>query len=43
VYASLRRIGRKLGLKGTNELLALLRQGALLDARAGPSGSSASS
>jgi DNA-binding response OmpR family regulator len=36
VYASLRRIGRKLGLKGTNELLALLRQGALLDARAGP-------
>lgn len=43
VYASLRRIGRKLGLKGTNELLALLRQGTLLDARAGPSGSSASS
>jgi DNA-binding response OmpR family regulator len=41
VYASLRRIGRKLGLKGTNELLALLRQGALLDARAGPAGSSA--
>jgi CheY-like chemotaxis protein len=37
VYASLRRIGRKLGLKGTNELLALLRQGALLDLRAGPS------
>ena len=30
------RIGRKLGLKGTNELLALLRQGVLLDARAGP-------
>ncbi len=43
VYASLRRIGRKLGLKGTNELLALLRQGSLLDARAGPSGSSATS
>jgi len=38
VYASLRRIGRKLGLKGTNELLALLRQGVLLDARAGPGG-----
>ena len=38
VYASLRRIGRKLGLKGTNELLALLRQGVLLDARAGPPG-----
>src|ERR671923_28288 len=38
VYASLRRIGRKLGLKGTNELLALLRQGALLDARSGPAG-----
>lgn len=32
IYASLRRIGRRLGLKGTNELLALLRQGALLDA-----------
>jgi DNA-binding response OmpR family regulator len=31
VYASLRRISRKLGLKGTNELLALLRQGALLE------------
>ena len=30
VYASLRRIARKLGLKGTNELLALVRQGALL-------------
>jgi DNA-binding response OmpR family regulator len=43
VYASLRRIGRKLGLKGTNELLALLRQGALLDARAGPTGPAASS
>jgi DNA-binding response OmpR family regulator len=43
VYASLRRIGRKLGLKGTNELLALLRQGALLDARAGPTGPSVSS
>ncbi len=38
VYASLRRIGRKLGLKGTNELLALLRQGVLLDVRAGPPG-----
>jgi DNA-binding response OmpR family regulator len=36
VYASLRRIGRKLGLKGTNELLGLLRQGALLDRRPGP-------
>jgi CheY-like chemotaxis protein len=34
VYASLRRVSRKLGLKGTNELLALLRQGALL----GPGG-----
>jgi DNA-binding response OmpR family regulator len=41
VYASLRRIGRKLGLKGTNELLALLRQGVLLDARAGPGGPAA--
>jgi DNA-binding response OmpR family regulator len=41
VYASLRRIGRKLGLKGTNELLALLRQGVLLDARAGPGGPTA--
>jgi two-component system OmpR family response regulator len=30
IYASLRRIARKLGLKGTNELLALVRQGALL-------------
>jgi DNA-binding response OmpR family regulator len=38
IYASLRRIGRKLGLKGTNELLALVRQGAILDARAGPPG-----
>jgi DNA-binding response OmpR family regulator len=43
VYASLRRIGRKLGLKGTNELLALLRQGVLLDARAGPPGPAATS
>jgi DNA-binding response OmpR family regulator len=43
VYASLRRIGRKLGLKGTNELLALLRQGALLDARTGPGGYTATS
>jgi two-component system OmpR family response regulator len=42
IYASLRRIGRKLGLKGTNELLALLRQGALLDARGGRGGSAAS-
>jgi DNA-binding response OmpR family regulator len=42
VYASLRRIGRKLGLKGTNELLALLRQGVLLDARAGPASPPAS-
>lgn len=31
VYASLRRIGRRLGLRGTKELLALLRQGALID------------
>lgn len=30
VYANLRRIARKLGLEGTNELLALLRRGALL-------------
>jgi DNA-binding response OmpR family regulator len=30
VYASLRRICRRLGLKSTDELLALLRQGALL-------------
>ena len=30
IYASLRRVARRLGLKGTNELLALLRQGALL-------------
>jgi DNA-binding response OmpR family regulator len=30
VYASLRRVSRRLGLKGTNELLALLRQGALI-------------
>lgn len=36
VYASLRRIARKLGLKGTNELLALLRQGALLGPDTGP-------
>jgi DNA-binding response OmpR family regulator len=34
VYASLRRIARKLGLKGTNELLTLARQGALV----GPGG-----
>lgn len=33
VYASLRRIGRKLGLKGTNELLVLVRQGGLADPR----------
>jgi DNA-binding response OmpR family regulator len=31
VYAGLRRIGRRLGLKGTNELLAVVRQGELLD------------
>jgi DNA-binding response OmpR family regulator len=30
VYAGLRRIGRRLGLKGTNELLAVVRQGELL-------------
>jgi DNA-binding response OmpR family regulator len=36
VYASLRRIARKLGLKGTNELLALVRQGALLGPGTGP-------
>lgn len=29
VYAGLRRIGRKLGLKGTHELLAVVRQGEL--------------
>jgi DNA-binding response OmpR family regulator len=29
VYAGLRRIGRRLGLKGTNELLAVVRQGEL--------------
>ena len=33
IYASLRRIGRKLGLQGTDELLALLRQGGLLETR----------
>ncbi|MGH9033499.1 MAG: response regulator, partial [Acidimicrobiia bacterium] len=37
IYASLRRISRKLGLKGTNELLALLRQGALLGRGSGDS------
>ena len=37
IYASLRRISRKLGLKGTNELLALLRQGALLGPASGDS------
>jgi len=37
IYASLRRISRKLGLKGTNELLALLRQGALLGPESGDS------
>lgn len=31
IYASLRRIGRKLGLKDTDELLALVRQGGLLE------------
>jgi CheY-like chemotaxis protein/DNA-binding CsgD family transcriptional regulator len=31
VYASLRRIGRRLGLEGTKELLALLRQGVLTE------------
>jgi DNA-binding response OmpR family regulator len=36
VYASLRRICRRLGLKNTDELLALLRQGALLQAGPGP-------
>jgi DNA-binding NarL/FixJ family response regulator len=30
VYSGLRRIGRRLGLKGTNELLAVVRQGELL-------------
>lgn len=30
VYAGLRRISRRLGLKGTNELLAVVRQGELL-------------
>jgi DNA-binding response OmpR family regulator len=38
VYASLRRISRKLGLKGTNELLALLRQGALVGPGSGDDG-----
>jgi DNA-binding response OmpR family regulator len=33
VYAGLRRIGRNLGLKGTNELLAVVRQGDLLGPR----------
>jgi DNA-binding response OmpR family regulator len=33
VYAGLRRIGRKLGLQGTNELLAFVRQGRLLGQR----------
>ncbi|MGH8983868.1 MAG: response regulator [Acidimicrobiia bacterium] len=37
IYASLRRISRKLGLKGTNELLALLRQGAILGRGSGDS------
>ena len=37
IYASLRRVSRKLGLKGTNELLALLRQGALLGPGSGDS------
>jgi len=31
IYASLRRIGRRLGLDGTKELLALLRQGVLTE------------
>lgn len=31
VYASLRRVGRRIGLKGTDELLALLRQGMLVE------------
>ncbi|HEY7438402.1 MAG TPA: response regulator [Acidimicrobiia bacterium] len=33
VYAGLRRIGRKLGLQGTNELLAFVRQGRMLGQR----------
>ncbi|MFN8034544.1 MAG: response regulator [Acidimicrobiia bacterium] len=33
IYSSLRRIRRKLGLQSTEELLALVRQGGLLDAR----------
>ncbi len=41
VYASLRRIARKLGLKGTNELLTLARQGALVGP-AGPAGEAGS-
>ncbi len=36
VYASLRRISRKLGLSGTDELLAMVRRGGLLDSRARP-------
>ncbi|MGQ0804423.1 MAG: response regulator [Actinomycetota bacterium] len=43
IYASLRRIARRLGLKGTNELLALLRQGALLGPGGGPGGGGAGS
>lgn len=34
IYSGLRRIARKLGLDGSDELLAALRQGALLDQRA---------
>jgi DNA-binding response OmpR family regulator len=40
VYASLRRICRRLGLKSTDELLALLRQGALLHGGSSPDPSS---
>lgn len=35
VYASLRRISRKLGLTGTDELLGILRSGALVESRSG--------
>lgn len=38
VYASLRRISRKLGLTGTDELLSLIRQGALVELRSRPGG-----
>ncbi len=36
VYASLRRISRKLGLSGTDELLGMIRRGGLVDSSARP-------